>query len=291
MQTIRLRANAKLNLALDVTGRREDGYHLMDMVMQSVDLYDLVELSVGGDFPGIRVQTGARFVPSDRRNTAYRAAELLAERAGFAPDGISISIKKNIPTRAGLGGGSADAAAVLVGLERLLDLGIPPRELARIGEGVGADVPFCVLGGTARVTGIGELVQPIDPLKKGRFVILMPRVGNSTRELFSLLDRGEGLEHPEVEACQRAISRGDLPALGESLGNLFQQVGDPAETRRLRLLLLENGALGACLTGSGAAVYGLFRDQGSASRCRDRVRRQVARAFVVSPVSRGVQPE
>jgi len=291
MKTLSLRANAKINLSLDITGRRADGYHLMDMVMQSVNLYDRIELTVGADNEGVLVETGLRFLPGDERNTAYKAALRLSEAKGFDLSGIKIGIKKNIPTRAGMGGGSADAAAVLVGLNRLLGLGMSREELAAVGEKVGADVPFCVIGGTARVKGIGEEIAPIAPLKKGRFVILMPRVGNSTPELFSLIDGApEGaLIHPDVDACQRAVEQQDMASLAASFGNLFQQVGDTAETEHLKSLLIQKGALGACLTGSGAAVFGLFPDFRAANRCRDALRGEVFRAYVAAPCEKGVE--
>ena len=283
-----MKANAKINLCLDITGRKDNGYHLMDMVMQSVSLYDIVEVSTECGHEGIQVDSGKKYLYSDERNTVYKAAARFAEAAGIPADGIRIAVRKTIPTRAGLGGGSADAAAVLAAMNILSGTGMNRQELAAIGEKIGADVPFCVIGGTARVTGIGENVRSIIPMKDCGIVILMPRTGHSTPELFSLVDgAGDTLVHPDSAACERAVVSGETQKVAAALGNIFEPFGNTEETERLKKILLDAGALGACMTGSGAAVFGIFRHHADAETAAGRMRGYTQRAFAVRPQFEG----
>ena len=282
MTVLRLKARAKLNLCLDITGLREDGYHLIDSVMTSTDLYDDLTLEKT-DSSGFAVSSSARFLPTDRRNVAVKAANALAALYGRESFDARLFIKKNIPTQAGLGGGSADAAAVLLGLRELFSLDISDEKLRELGASVGADVPFCLAGGCARVGGIGELIKPLPRLSGCRFVIVMPRYGTSTKEAFARCDGGARLLHPDTDAVEKAVRENDVPALAENLGNVFEQLVDAPDTEKIKAVLLTRGALGASLTGSGSAVFGLFPDIGSARRCRNCAELFPYRCYVARP--------
>lgn len=282
-----MHANAKLNLTLDITGVREDGYHLLDSVMHSVNLYDEVTVTRAREFS---LSSNSRYMPTDARNVAYKAAAALAAYCKTDLFGAQIHIKKNIPTQAGLGGGSADAAAVLTGLNIMYKLGLSREQLAQIGLSAGADVPFCVYGGNARVGGIGERVLPLSPLSRGCFVIAMPRYGSSTKEAFARYDSGEiSLTHPDAAAAAAAAEKNDVFALANCVGNVFEQLGVGKSTEDIKKLLLAHGALGAGLTGSGAAVFGIFRSVPAAKKCRAEIAARMSRCFVAVPCNTGVR--
>ena len=288
MEEITLLANAKVNLSLDITGVREsDGYHLMDMINCSMSLSDEVTLRRGAA-PGIALRSEAKYVPADGRNLAVRAAEALSRTLGQALPPLEIDIKKRIPTQAGLAGGSADAAAVLVGLRALLGLELSDTELCAVGETIGADVPFCVVGGLARVTGIGEILQPLPCPKPLAAVLLMPRRGRSTKEAFAAFDRGTRFAHPHTDALAAALAAGDIPGAAMLLRNAFSSMNKTPTTEKLETLLLQNGALGASMTGSGAAVFGLFPDKLTAQKCRDRLRGHEFSAYTADSCPSGV---
>lgn len=258
MKEITLRACAKINLSLDIKGVREDGYHLMEMVMQSINLADVLTLKkTPQEISLVLEQEGALAdaVPQGEGNTAVRAARLFFERTGLS-GGCQIKLEKHIPSQAGLGGGSADAAAVLKGLNELYGTDLPQETLMEMGLAIGADVPFCLVGGTALVTGIGEKVTPIAPWKKGRIVILKPPFGISTAAAFKRYDEQGVKRHPDTAALIRAIEREDLAAMGAAMWNVMAE-GLP-EIEALRQQLLASGAAGALMTGSGSAVYGIF---------------------------------
>ncbi len=263
---ISLKAHAKINLSLDITGIREDGYHIMDMVMQSIDLSDDVTVKKIKK-PGIKIISKAKYVPCDKRNIAFKAASLLCEYKGIEPS-ISIEIKKRIPTQAGLGGGSSDAAAVLFAVKRLYDIDITDDELLSLCEKTGADVPFCYVGGAARVGGIGEKITPINPLSDAWFVVMMPNTGNSTKELFSRFDKAENFARPDTQKIEQAVSVGDIPLTATLMCNVFDTFEVDETTSRFKNALLKHGALGSSLSGSGAAVFGVFSDRAKAVRCK-----------------------
>ena len=266
MTEISLRANAKLNLALDVLGRREDGYHLMDMVNVSVSLCDeLVLVKNGLGVTRLLDESGRAAIGADK-NLAVRAARALAAELGLGELGCDITLKKNIPSEAGLGGGSADAAAVLRGAARLFSADIDEGTMLRLAAAIGADVPFCMTGGAARVGGIGEELRPIPNGCELGFVIAMPPAGCSTAEAFRRLDSAGGYQRPDCDAVERALVGGDIAALAESVKNVFETSWNDPVTVRLKRALLKSGAAAAALTGSGAAVYGLFDLSNGASK-------------------------
>lgn len=259
MVTIQQPAYAKLNLTLDVLGRREDGYHDVKMILQAINLHDDVEITLGTKEPW-RVSCDKAEIPADEENLCYKAAKVYFDRTRKDPDGLAIHITKRIPTQAGLGGGSADAAAVLRALNRndgeLFELG----ELLDLAAQVGSDVPFCVLGGTALAEGRGEELTQLPPLPPCYYVVCKPEFACSTKELYEKLDSIQIVSRPKTDEMMQALSEGQLDAVGELLKNVFEPlVADGhLEIRRVQTILRDCGALGACMTGTGSAVYGMF---------------------------------
>ncbi len=259
IKTIDEKAYAKLNISLDVTGRREDGFHNMLMVMQSVSLSDDIHIELN-DTGCVTARSNFRFVPGDDRNLAVKAAKLFFAKRGGTAVGAHIHIRKHIPVGSGMGGGSADAAAVLKALNRAFDFPFSVPELADIGAEVGSDVPFCVIGGTALVQGRGEIVSPLPAMPKCRFVICKPLFSISTPELFKKLDSVPNRRHPDTAGIIEALEAGDLSRICRRMYNVFEEVSD----RRFRTVseikgvLLDHGALGAVMTGTGSAVFGVF---------------------------------
>ena len=255
---MKLEARAKINWSLDITGLREDGYHLMDMLMQPVELADTLTLSPAPDL--ILTTGGFPLLKADDRHLAYRAASLLKQHTGY-PSGAAIHVEKRIPVGAGMGGGSADAAAVLWGLNQIWHTGLSPAELESLGLQLGADVPFCLRGGLTRTRGIGEQLENLPCARYYPLVVLQPCRGLSTREVFQAFHLSEDLSHPDTDAAARALASGDLSSLRRSLANVLQPVSvrmRPEIGNALRLLK-EAGAEIALMTGSGSAVFGVFR--------------------------------
>lgn len=277
---------AKLNLTLDVLGKRGDGYHDLRMVMQSVSLCDQVTLTLG-DGEGITLTTNWRFLPADRRNIAVGAAEAFARATGRTWNGLSIHLDKRIPVCAGTAGGSSDGAAVLRGLNRLCGTGLRQEELAKIGEQVGSDVPYCVLGGTMLAEGRGERLTALPPLPDCPIVMCKPGFAISTPELYQRLDAVRIRCRPDTAGVLRALEEKDLPAVARQMYNVFEDVfPEPraAVIREIRALLIEQGALGACLSGTGPTVFGIFERAREAEEAVRRARRNGWEAFCVRPV-------
>ena len=263
------KAYAKLNISLDVTARRDDGYHDMLMIMQTVSLCD--ELTITLERDGlVHALTSLPYVPGDRRNLAVRAALKFLELVGDEERGMKIAMRKSIPVGAGMAGGSADAAAVLRALNRAYGAPFTTEELCAAGETVGSDVAFCLRGGTALASGRGEILQPLPPLPPCCFVICKPDFSISTPELFQKLDGAKLCCHPDTEGLLAALKAQDLDALCRRMYNVFEDVPD----RRMRTIraakgaLLDCGALGALMTGTGSAVFGVFRDRKTADTAR-----------------------
>ncbi len=275
-----LHAPAKINLALDILGRRQDGYHFIDTVMQAVDLCDEVELALTGG--GIEVECLGMKLPAGEGNTAYRAARLFFERTGLK-SGVKIRIDKRIPAGAGLAGGSADAAAVLVGLNALLQAGLTVRELCEIGVKVGADVPFCILGGTARIGGIGEKLTPLPALCGCWFVVVKPAVSVSTAEAYRAFDEKGSKGKGDIDAVVRAVAKGDIESIGSLAFNAFEDVIELEDVMRAKEELLSRGALGAAMSGSGSAVFGIFDEKGAAERACFGLKESFEEVFLTSP--------
>lgn len=263
MASITVEAPAKINLTLDVLGKRADGYHEMKMVMQSVSLADTLVLTLEpGD--GIFLSTNLGFLPADQRNLAVAAAACFQEATGVKIGKLCIDLKKRIPVCAGTAGGSSDAAAVLRGLNELLGTGLTIKELAKIGESVGSDVPYCVLGGTALAEGRGEILTPL-PVLPGCWVVLAkPNFPVSTPEYFARLDGQRVRCHPDTAGVVAALEAKDLPGVARRLFNVFEEVLTPRrrnQVEELKQVMLHHGALGACMSGTGPTVFGLFEER------------------------------
>lgn len=286
MQRIHARAYAKVNLTLDVLGKRPDGYHEMDMIMQSVSLCDELVLTKTED-TGIVLSCNQEGVPNDESNLAYRAAKLLFETKGEQTAGVSISLTKNIPEQAGMAGGSADAAAVLVGLNELFEYQFTRQELCNLGEQLGADVPFCICGGTMRVQGFGERLTPLSPFPKLPMAIAKPREGMSTAEAFAKIDSAR-LIHPPVQTVEDLLKTGDIRTAGMYCGNVFMQVTEVSDVFSFCRYFHTHQAVFSMMTGSGTAVFAVFEQEYPAKMCVKGLMDAGERAYLCYPVDRGV---
>lgn len=282
-------ARAKINLALNILGKREDGYHLLETVMQSVSLEDTITLSETEQPGEITLECASHFpgVPTGPENTAYRAAAEFFRKSGADNPGIHIRIKKRIPPAAGLGGGSADAAAVILGLDQLLQTDLDTDTLCRIGEAVGADVPFCIIGGTMLAEGIGSILTPLPPLQDCWILLAIAGQKPSTAEMYARYDASPGRVAADIRALTNAICEGDLPAAGPHLGNAFLDLWADEETLDIIRQMLESGALGASLSGSGPCVFGLFAQKQEAQACAAALRRSDEEVYLCRPEDTG----
>jgi len=281
-------APAKLNLFLDITGLRYDGYHLMKMVMQTVDLCDIVTISVENNGSSTLFCDGVD-VPNDGNNTALKAVKTFFDYTNIENPGIHVKIEKNIPSQAGLGGASSDAAAVFVGLNHLFETNLPMSELCFIGARVGADVPFCIFGGAAYVEGIGEILTALPSLTEDdcRFVIVKPDHNVSTVQAFAQYD--ELAEKPALSGAEQmtnAIALRDIETIGKCVGNAFEAVVSPEETERIKAVFMENDAIGAGMSGSGSSVFGIFESASAAKRAAKELS-DFGETHVVRPISTG----
>lgn len=261
MKKINLKALAKINLGLDVIKKREDGYHEVRMIMQTIHLFDSVEIKVI-EKPGIKVDTNLYYLPSNENNLVYKAAKLLADEFKIQ-EGISINLKKFIPVAAGMAGGSSDAAAVLFGVNKLFDLGLSLEELKQRGVKIGADVPYCLMRGTALAEGIGEKLTGLPPMKKCPVLIAKPGISVSTKFVYENLKLNENTVHPDIDGLICEIERGNLKEIAGKMGNVLESVTIPAhpEIEMIKNEMLDKGALNAMMSGSGPTVFGLFDSQ------------------------------
>ncbi len=281
---------AKINLFLDITGKRNDGYHLINTVMQSVSLFDDVTVTLDQDSSGISLSCSREDIPCDSSNTAFQAAEKFISKTGLPTAGINIRIKKRIPSGAGMAGGSTDAAAVLYCLNELTGTKLTKDELAEIGEQVGADVPFCVYGGTMSAGGIGTILSPLPDLPECSIVIVMPGFRISTKEAYEKSDI-IGYDDPKsMDNMTNAICSGSIINTAKFLYNKFEEVAGIQEISDIKTLMTEYGSVGALMTGSGSAVYGIFDSEDKAEECKDRLKEQYDEVLLVRPVPSGPEP-
>ena len=257
---MKIKAYGKINLTLDVVGRRKDGYHLLDTVMQTISIWDELEIQHSRQ-PGVHLQCNKDSLPTDSKNTAFRAAKFFLEDRGLENEGVYIFIKKHLPSRSGMGGGSADAAAVLRGLNEMYGTGLPADKLMELGAKVGADVPFCVVGGAARCTGVGADVEPIEPMPQCWLVVCKPPTGMSTPRAYSLLDQYPLSSTQATPRMLEAMAAGNLKRIGKGLANRFDETIRMAPVRALKRAMMDAGALGSMMTGSGSSVYGIFETE------------------------------
>lgn len=272
-------APAKLNLALDVVGLLPNGYHALDMTMQTITLYERVMLRRSA---GLSLRLPGSLVQPNDKNTAIKAALAFFHYTGLLA-GVDITIYKNTPVRAGMAGGSADAAAVLVGLNALYGAKLSMSELCALGAGIGADVPFALMGGTCRVQGVGDLLKPLPPVPDCWFTVVMPDYGVSTPEAFAAYDTVGSSIHPDCGAQEKAIRAGDLDAVCAAAGNALEECSGAKDNEAIKALLRAHGAVTALMTGSGAAVFGVFRDEAAARTAAAAARRQWPQVYVAKP--------
>ena len=285
MNRVAVYAPAKVNLSLDITGKRDDGYHLMDMMMQSVSLCDVIIMEKS-DFSFV-FTCNTSSVPQDATNLAVKAAHAFF-RETKTQGGAIIHLEKKIPSGAGMGGGSADAAGVLVGLNALYGTDLSKEELCKIGLTLGADVPFCIMGATARVTGIGEEIEPMRDLPSCWFAAVKPAFSISTKEAFARFDSGEVLSRPNTAAMIKAVQDRDLIAVGRQMKNVFEETEDLPILAEVKTALSACGALGAVMTGSGSVIYGLFREETDAAAAAEKLK-IYGESYVFAPVNYGAQ--
>jgi 4-diphosphocytidyl-2-C-methyl-D-erythritol kinase len=275
MKEMHIKARGKINLGLDVVRRREDGYHEVRMIMQTVSLFDHIVLRRGeGD--GIRILSRRKtYLPLNENNLAYKAADLLRQEFGLN-DSLDITLDKRIPVAAGMAGGSADAAAVLYGVNRMYRLGLSMEELQKRGVKIGADVPYCLLRGTALAEGIGEILTPLPPAPACHLVIAKPPIGVSTKWVYGHLKANEITDHPDIDGLIRCLENQDLKGLCEKMGNVLEDVTIPAHPviGEIRQIMLAQGALGARMSGSGPTVFGIFDSPTAAARCADLLKKK-----------------
>lgn len=286
MQSIQMQARAKINLTMDVLYRREDGYHQVDALMQSISLCDVLTLEKGA---GLELSIEGS-LPVEQDNLILRAARMLAEDAGIAPC-ARLHLVKRIPIAAGLGGGSADAAAVLLGLNQLWGLEHPMEHLLALGATLGADVPFCMLGGCRRATGIGTNLQAVHRVLPLYAVVVKPGQGLLTKDIFAGLRLDKDTRHPDTKGAVRAVERGDLRALIGCMGNVLESTAVPLRPAIFEAMrdMLAAGAQHARMSGSGPTVFGLFDGQEKAAEAAIRLQAKYAECFAVQGVDEGIK--
>lgn len=263
---ISLKALAKINLGLDVVRRREDGYHEVRMIMQTIQLYDRLDIKRTQE-PGIQIQTNLSFLPVNENNLIYKAAKLLMDEFSIT-DGVSVKLDKRIPVAAGMAGGSTDAAAMLIGVNRLFSLGLTKRQLMERGVQIGADVPYCIMRGTALAEGIGEALSPLPPMVKCPVLIAKPSISVSTKFVYQNLKLDDTTIHPDIDSLIDDIKAKNLHDIAAHMGNVLETVTIPnyPVIDEIKKHMLSNGAVGAMMSGSGPTVFGLFDDEDTAKK-------------------------
>ena len=280
---MKIKAYGKVNISLDVVGKREDGYHLLSMIMQNIDLYD--EIEVEKQECGIILECNKSYVPVDNRNLAYKAAEIFKERYDIV-DGVKINIEKNIPVSAGLAGGSTDAAAVLKVMNKLFNVNATEEELMELGLKLGADIPYCIHGGTALCEGIGEIITPIKPFRDKIVVLVKPAFGVSTKEVYKNFNLEKVKQHPKTAEIINAIENDDLNFVASNMKNLLENV----TLRKHKILIKIKDEMNACgainsmMSGSGPTVFAFFDDMLKAQRCFEKMKKKYSDVFITRTI-------
>lgn len=274
MDKIKLKALGKINLGLDVLGRRPNGYHDVRMVMQTVYLYDQILLEKT-DKEGISLETNLFYLPVNENNLAYRAAKMLIDEFAIK-EGVHISLEKHIPVAAGMAGGSSNAAAVLYGMNRLFQLGLTDQELMDWGVQLGADVPYCIMRGTVLAEGIGEKLTPLPAMPKCHVLLAKPPISVSTQKVYEKLDAQKVTKHPDIDGILLGLQTGDLKKITSSMGNVLENVTitEYPQIESIKDVMKEEGALNAMMSGSGPTVFGIYDDKMLARRAAARIREE-----------------
>lgn len=280
---MKIKAYAKINIALDVVGKREDGYHLLRMIMQTIDLYDIIEIEKINS--GIKLRCNKHYVPTDERNLAYKAAKLFMETYSIT-DGVDINLIKNIPVSAGLAGGSTNAAGVLKLMNKMFNINADHEELRTLGLKLGADVPYCINGGTALCEGIGEKITQLKPFKDKIVVLIKPPFGVSTKEVYKSFDLSKVIFHPKIEELIESIENDDIYFVANNMKNLLENV--TLKKHRVIASIKEevklNDAVGTMMSGSGPTVFAFFDDMLKAQNCYDNMKKKYKDVFITRTI-------
>jgi 4-diphosphocytidyl-2-C-methyl-D-erythritol kinase len=280
---MKIKAYAKINIALDVVGKRDDGYHLLRMIMQTIDLYDIIEIEKIDS--GIELKCNKHYVPTDERNLAYRAAELFKKTYSIN-QGVYINLIKNIPVSAGLAGGSTDAAGVLKLMNKLFDINADDEELKALGLKLGADVPYCINGGTALCEGIGEKITQLKPFKDKILVLIKPPFGVSTKEVYKAFDLSKVIFHPKIDELIENMKNDNIYFVANNMKNLLENV--TLKKHRVILNIKEevksNDCIGTMMSGSGPTVFAFFDDMLQAQTCYDNMKRKYKDVFITRTI-------
>ena len=284
---ISIKAAAKVNLMLDLTAVLENGYHSIYTVMQSIGLFDTITVETT-DSDKITLSCSDESMPTDNKNTAWKAAEFFFEHIGSETKGVNIHIDKNIPSQAGMAGGSADAAAVIVALDKLFNTNLREEELLSIGEKVGADVPFCILGGTRLCLNKGEVMAKLPDFNPCYMVIVKPDQGVSTKEAYSNYDSAQWIRHPDNEGFLFAATTKDFDTMCKKAANVFEQVVEVSDRVKIKSVMRNHNAKLAMMTGSGAAVFGVFVSKQDAENCKKALEDMFSSVFIAEPTEKAL---
>ena len=290
MNSITLKSRAKINLSIDVLGKRQDGYHLVEMIMQTIDLYDLIEINEK-DNDQITIKSTSDEIPLDCNNLVYKAANLIKKTFNINK-GVEIHIKKNIPVAAGMAGGSSNAAAALVGLNKLWNLNLSNQQLEKIGLKLGADVPFCINGGAVLASGIGEELTPIKGLTKDVCILVCkPDLFVSTKEVYECIDSKDIDKRPNNKFLIECLKNEDTRQLAENMFNVLEGVTMDKHPviQQIKDIMTNYRALGAMMSGSGPTVFGLYENREDAVKCKAILEKQFKQTFVVACEEKGVE--
>ena len=272
MDSIRLRARAKINLGLDVIGLRDDGYHEVRMIMQTVGLYDRIIIEKTKE-PGIVITSNLPYIPLNENNLMYKASDMLISEFGIK-EGVVMDLNKFIPVAAGMAGGSSDAASVLYGMNKIFDLGLSMRELMERGVRIGADVPYCIMRGTALAEGIGEKLTRLAPMPECSVIVAKPAINVSTKLVYESLDMNGVESHPDIDAVIDGLESKNLHKIADNMGNVLEKVTIPMHPviDAIKKDMCSHGAINSMMSGSGPTVFGLFDDKKAAKSCLDYLR-------------------
>lgn len=286
METINIKAYAKVNLSLDILGKRDNGYHEVEMIMQQITLYD--QIMIEKKAKGITIHTDCYYVPNDERNIAYKIAKDVFDRFDIQ-SGIHIEIKKNIPVAAGLAGGSADAAAVIQGINQLFDLKMTTMDMMKIATKHGADIPFCIKGGAAVARGIGEELETIPSLKQVWMVLVKPPIGVSTQSVYKALAIDQIKRHPETALLIQAMHHNDYRLIAKDMYNVLEEVTVKKHKviKDIESKMREYGAIGAMMSGSGPTVFGIFKNYKKAEDAYKNLKKKNKEVFLVQTYDGG----
>ena len=290
MKSIELKSRAKINLSIDVLGKREDGYHLVEMIMQTIDLYDIIKITEN-KINEININSNSLDIPLNKNNIVYKAAKVLKDKFNIK-NGLDIFIEKNIPVAAGMAGGSCNAAAVLVGLNKLWNLNLSEKELQEIGLTLGADVPFCISGNAALAQGIGEELTYIKGLSKDTSILVCkPNLFVSTKDVYQGLDLENIKDRPDNELLIKCLEKGNIKLLSENMVNVLETVTSKMhnEIADIEKIMLDNNALGSMMSGSGPTVFGLFEKEEDALKAKGELLKKYNQVYVVRSSEKGVE--